>query len=72
MTSTPRPGPQWILLNETDGIQADPRVYPDQVSAEAGIAALRARFESRGSYLTADGRTISPGEVKLRVVPYRP
>jgi len=60
----------WVLINETDGIEADPRKFKSEEAALKARELLIKRFEMFKEYKTADGRCILPSEVKLVAKPY--
>ena len=59
----------WALWNVTDGVFADPAVYPTKEAAADAAARFPERYRAQGYYKTADGLRIDPREVEIEVVP---
>jgi hypothetical protein len=59
----------WILVNETDGILADPRQFKTKEKAELAKRLLIEGFCQFGEYLSSDGRRLSPDEVVISIKP---
>ena len=61
--------PEFIVMNQTDGIPAYPQTYKTRDAARKAIKAFRKRFEKQGFYKSAAGEEIKPADIKLEIVP---
>lgn len=58
---------KWIVMNDTDGIQASQSVFTDRQSANDWMVEFPKRFYKQGYYKTAHGEKIHPDDIKLSV-----